>query len=86
MFTEYCSGTRDRFPNEILPMRAKQSFTKDEANYGAERAIDGDYSTTNSAVSQNGENPWLKIYLGQLCSKSGEAQHEGRHLANLDLY
>ena len=62
------AGTRDRFLDEIIPVGATQSHTynNDETNYGAERAIDGDYSTSNNAVTENGENPWLKISLGKV--------------------
>ena len=61
-------GTRDRFAGEIIPVGATQSHTKDddEANNGAELAIDGDYSSKNEAVTEHGEFPWLKISLGRI--------------------
>ena len=64
----YIAGTRERLAGEIISIGATQSYTKDndEANYGAGRAIDGNYSTSNYAVSRNGENPWLKISLDKV--------------------
>ena len=62
------SGTRNRYPGEIIPIGATQSATKDndEESYGAERAIDLDYGTLSGAVPENRKSSWLKISLGQV--------------------
>ena len=59
---------RESLPGEIIPVGATQSSTRnnDEANNGAGRAIDGDYTTKHHAVGKNGGNPWLKISLDQV--------------------
>ena len=59
------SATRVREADEIIPVSAEQSATKDndEANNGAGRAIDLNLDTYNQAGAGSDGTSWLKVTL-----------------------
>ena len=63
------SVIRDREVDEITPVRAEQSKTRDdnEENYGAERAIDVNYLTKPSVVADTDGTAWIKLILDKTC-------------------
>ena len=59
------TGPRTRQADEIIPVSAEQSATKDndEVKYGAGRAIDLDLDTQSHAVAGSDGTSWLKLTL-----------------------
>ena len=57
-----------RVPNEIIPISAEQSTTKDndEEKYGAENAIDLDLETRSFTEADGDGNAWLIITLDKI--------------------
>ena len=66
------SATRERLPDEIIPVSADQSntYNDDEGNYSAAHAIDQDFATSSKTASSDG-TVWLRLKLDQIyCVKT----------------
>ena len=62
------TATRERQADEITPVRAEQSATKDndEARYGAGNAIDLNLDTHNNVLPGTDGTIWLKLTLDKV--------------------
>ena len=62
------SATRERLPDEIKPVSAEQSRTRNDSEevYGAANAIDLEHRTRSYAIPGSDGIAWLKVNLGRL--------------------
>ena len=59
---------RERLADEIIPVYAENSATKndDEENFAAKQAIDLDFGTMSGTIACSDGRMWLKVKLGKL--------------------
>ena len=62
------SASRERLPDEIIPVNAEQSRTANdnEKDFAAARAIDGDLDTRSNTSRGSDGKVWLKLNLAKL--------------------